>query len=861
MSVWPSLPKDDFAPARSRPSFRYWLPDSSVNSSIVAANINSAASIGAGGVEFIGFYQYDWAKYGFGTPAFIDVFTRALQAHKEAGLGQGVPASVDDDGLQWDLYPVTSLLSASTSLNGTIPGWGQGKLIALLSAEMVSSENVTEASPVFSLPMSYTKLVVQSGSIVDLTSQVSESGQVSLSAATSPSGTETWTFAIYERKTLKKNLLFPVTASDTIFDNGLFTVDHFSRRGAKTIIKFWQEHMLHGEIVDLLKEVGGYGWEDSPELLSNITWSPGLPAAFIFLMWGNNNLVQTAIGRPGLFRVVEETPSSTTGYINDYRATLQVLYKEYLDTLRDWLHSIGLSFRTQISYNLPMDMAANIPWADAPEAESLGFEDDIDSYRQYTGPAILSGKHIISNELGAVTYNAYQYPVTELLYSANVAFAGGINKMVIHGAQWVQQAGTPRVDRAIYRNTTWSGLGFPALYNGTDLTSSDPMTHERGRVLLHLPHIGQPQAAVTNGTLAAEGPAIKALVVPGKSSITEDVIDNLIQYANAGLPIVVAAKEGGVAAKLQSLGVSPRVKDLAAGLDYIFVRGDLKATYGSLIINASGIPYRFNAWTGRTQAILHYTHQTKDSAITIPLALNANQTQLIAISKRRLNDVPTPDYHITELPEAVVGYEYIKGKGISAQVIKLDRSILSDIPPAFDLQRWNLTAEHWEAPTDLGDAAVIARKRNTTHALTAPLLSRGTLDAQLHNPSGVGYYHTQFTWPSGGRDKKATSAYLAFTRVLNTLRVEVNGQRLGPVDLNNTRLDIGDYLRPGQNDVVVVVPTTMWNYLRSILPNIRNAGDLPSVDGGRQQLIPGPSENGLVGTVTITPYREVAVKA
>jgi hypothetical protein len=99
-------------------------------------------------------------------------------------------------------------------------------------------------------------------------------------------------------------------------------------------------------------------------------------------MWGNNNLVQTAIGRPGLFRVVEETPSSTTGYINDYRATLQVLYKEYLDTLRDWLHSIGLSFRTQISYNLPMDMAANIPWADAPEAESLGFEDDIDSYLQ-----------------------------------------------------------------------------------------------------------------------------------------------------------------------------------------------------------------------------------------------------------------------------------------------------------------------------------------------------------------------------------------------------------------------------------------------------------------------------------------------
>jgi hypothetical protein len=107
--------------------------------------------------------------------------------------------------------------------------------------------------------MSYTKLAVRSASIVDLTSQLSSSGQLSLSAPRSAKGTETWTFAFYEKRTFAQNLVFPSNASDTVFDNGSFTVDHFSSRGAQTTIRFWEEHMLHGELLDLLRDVGQYG--------------------------------------------------------------------------------------------------------------------------------------------------------------------------------------------------------------------------------------------------------------------------------------------------------------------------------------------------------------------------------------------------------------------------------------------------------------------------------------------------------------------------------------------------------------------------------------------------------------------------
>lgn len=111
-------------PSQQRPRFRYWLPDASAEADIVKADIKSAGTIGAGGVEFLPFYNYggelgepptgvNWSTYGFGTPAFLELFTSALEAHKEAGMvmdfslgpnqGQGVPAHTDDEGLQWDL--------------------------------------------------------------------------------------------------------------------------------------------------------------------------------------------------------------------------------------------------------------------------------------------------------------------------------------------------------------------------------------------------------------------------------------------------------------------------------------------------------------------------------------------------------------------------------------------------------------------------------------------------------------------------------------------------------------------------------------------------------------------------------------
>lgn len=71
---------------RTRPKFRYWIPDASVDTDVVASDVKAAGDVGMGGMELLGYYLYggppsngagrgtyapvDWARYGFGEQAW-----------------------------------------------------------------------------------------------------------------------------------------------------------------------------------------------------------------------------------------------------------------------------------------------------------------------------------------------------------------------------------------------------------------------------------------------------------------------------------------------------------------------------------------------------------------------------------------------------------------------------------------------------------------------------------------------------------------------------------------------------------------------------------------------------------------------
>lgn len=237
-------------------------------------------------------------------------------------------------------------------------------------------------------------------------------------------------------------------------------------------------------------------------------------------------------------------------------------------------------------YGLPMDMLANIPLVDGPECETLGFDHNIDGYRQFAGPANLAGKRIISSEAGAIFGAVYQQPIPELLWDLKRSIVGGVNQFVLHGypfsgdygnttwpgfltfnyafsemhgprqpawefydewldwtgrTQFVAQSGVPKIDVAFWSKLT-SYEKVTTQYMPTDLQDAG-FTYE----YLSPDNFDLSEAYVSNGTFAPERQAFKALVVRGNASLTLAGVAHLVDYANDGLPLIFS---GGLPTKV-----------------------------------------------------------------------------------------------------------------------------------------------------------------------------------------------------------------------------------------------------------------------------------------------------------------------
>ncbi|RDH18585.1 hypothetical protein M747DRAFT_316391 [Aspergillus niger ATCC 13496] len=600
--------------------FYIYISDASVDTNTVVKDIEEAGAIGAGGMELLGLYNYggslapqpagaDWATYGFGTPAFNAIFKASLQSAKSTGMifdfalgpsqGQGVPANPNDEGLHWDLAPFNVSVPPNGAYNGQILGWGTGELVSLVSARVVNTSTVVNpASSLFSTPANNaTRLVLAAGSLVDHTDAVSVDGKVSLSFNVSEHSTYRL-FAYYQYQDLVKNLDIHESSTGSIFDNGSYTVDHFSARGAQTTIDFWENYILNDtDIKSLFQEVGRYGWEDSIEIKSNISWSPSLPGIFEqingyqlgkylpLVMYGNNNPgVQPSY--PGNLECVLDRENQGQGYVNDFRDALEKGYQVYLDTLSAWLEGLGLGYSAQVSYNLPINMEVNINHVLAPECESLAFNNNIDGYRQFSGVANLANlaqKNVIPNEMGANLEKAFALPVSELLGQINTAFAGGVNQIVLHGQsytgdyhkttwpgytfffiltaesyynkqpawghgfsdvinyisrnQYILQAGQPRTDIILYNRVSMTDLQLEALYSANNMINTD-YTY----TYLSPANSNLSQASVAGGLLAPHSPAYKAIVVTSDQNVTLAGVNKLQQYADAGLPVILSGE-------------------------------------------------------------------------------------------------------------------------------------------------------------------------------------------------------------------------------------------------------------------------------------------------------------------------------
>ncbi|KIX10705.1 uncharacterized protein Z518_01789 [Rhinocladiella mackenziei CBS 650.93] len=607
-------PSADFKdpPNEYRPKFRYWFPDASVPISVVQNDIANLSAVGAGGLEFLPFYLYgltsgspptDWSIYGYGTPAYAKAFKGALQSAKDNNLvfdfavgasqGQGAPAAPGSRGLAVQLLAGNVSIAGGEAFNGPVPppkeipatlASGLGFQHAL---EQFGTPNLT-AVIAFEIDQGMLLMlpayVVNEESVVDLTESV-VGGNLSFMP---PNNNATWRiFSFWEAYTNQRSCAGGVNATNTV-SNGSWVVDHFSSTGAQVTTDFLDHQILsYPGVEELLKDVGNYAWEDSMEMMATLWWTPGFLGRFErsrgyrltkylpLLYVAGNQWGQLFPSYLETYIYGNYTSDGISVHNLDYRTVLNEGYQEYIEHFKQWAHSNDIKYSDQPAYNLPLQMLSDIPLLDAPETESLGFGDLVDSYRQFSGPAHLHGNNVVSSELGAVLTPSYSQTVPDLLYHIKRSWAGGITQIVIHGGaytgnypnttwpgyqafgfrytenwsglqpcwqhlsdtldyvgrtQYVLQQGIPKIDLAFY---LYESPYTPATQFQSDALQKLGYTYD----YLGPDNLLDSKAVVKNQVLAADGPGYKALIFSNQTVISTAAAAQVLKFAEAGFPI------------------------------------------------------------------------------------------------------------------------------------------------------------------------------------------------------------------------------------------------------------------------------------------------------------------------------------
>lgn len=132
-------------------------------------------------------------------------------------------------------------------------------MLALISARVISQKDDWRGGQGFDgvWNATWTEYTVDHGSLTDVTEHVDHSSGVITRSFDASQG-RFRLFAFYQRLSGHHNVHFENGRRETIFDYGSFAVDHNDARGAKTVIKLWEEHILDDEVLSLIKEAGNY---------------------------------------------------------------------------------------------------------------------------------------------------------------------------------------------------------------------------------------------------------------------------------------------------------------------------------------------------------------------------------------------------------------------------------------------------------------------------------------------------------------------------------------------------------------------------------------------------------------------------
>jgi len=696
---------------------------------------------------------------------------------------------------------------------------------------------------------------------------------------------------------------------------GKATVNHFATEGAEAMFAFYEDTVFANETIkSYFKTHRGSMFEDSLELTGSPMWTTDLIKEFKSRRgYDLTEKLPVLISR---FYNSFSTPSkgdirfgfsdtSDRLIANDFNELLDTLYQEYhLKPINKWVNSKGMTFKVQ-AYNGNEtghhDTIQNATMVDIIEGESLAFmeiHNGIDSFRYLAGGAHMAGKQIISDELAAVMGGAYNITVADVVSIANKNAAGGVNRFILHGypseqvlgqswpgyhafdymftdpwedrqpvwedvrimtdylsrTEMILQTGKAKVDIAVYRDIKY--VKMPYLINET-LTD-----YGYSYEYLSLDVLDSEYAHVTDGVLAADSAAYKAMIFDNQTTMTPETASRLQKYAEAGLPLIFIGKtpdsvpyylnaDAGnkqlassiaklflsknvykidsidkLANKLKEIGIAPAAAYSAksdiialhrndngkADFYWFFNKAD-KAESVDVTLTGTGTPYFLNAWTGDIKPAAKY--RSGKGTVTLTVSLEASATNIIV-----LTDTPIAErfkLHVSE--GAADSYYYNDKGGLVARASKagnyrttLSNGSIKEVTIAqpgsisLDNAAWSLRVESWSK--DPGDPNGMV-KTNSDYILDK--LVDWTKIKGLETVSGRATYSTSFNLPNW---TDALGAYIRLELGKGTsavTKIVINGKTLPVLDQSGRVIDAGRFLVKGKNTIEIEIATFLYN--------------------------------------------------
>lgn len=419
---------------------RWWLSEGLHTDSTLKNDIRMLDEAGFGAAEFLamGDYGVDVSRYGWGSEEFVHDTHLIL----DEVTGRGMGASMTS-GTNW----------SNANLNNIVPDdKAAAKELAYVAEPVKAGEKYARKIPhakitrkaVFAQTLIAVVAMPDKGLADDgKRSVLGKTGIVLTSLVkdeylewTAPADGDYILFTVWMQGTGQ-------TASPSCSIN--YTINYIDKYGTEALIDYWNREVLSDDMrktlaankrvqmyMDSLElttyanggQFWGYHFMDEFKARRGYDLAPYLPHVF------KHHSMMMLASTP--YRYVCADQTFFKKLKNDLYQTMTELYMEnVLEPLQNWLHSVDMTLRAEISYGLPFEISQPGKFVDGIETESLEFASQIDSYRGMAGAAHIYNR-LFSSETGAhlMNYKKNLDFYTQIIYTQ---FAAGVARTVLHG--------------------------------------------------------------------------------------------------------------------------------------------------------------------------------------------------------------------------------------------------------------------------------------------------------------------------------------------------------------------------------------------------------------------------------------------